>query len=602
MKTISVVFISLFITFSVQAEVLNVPQNYSSIQNAIDSAQDGDTVLVADSTYLENINFKGKAITVASHFLMDQDTSHISKTIIDGSKHSDPDSGSVVYMISGEDTTSVLTGFTITGGNGTASTVIENDMTYNVRMGGGICITSDKGSRISWNIIENNIILSDDLVYGGGIVAGEPPLNAYYIIEHNSIRNNWVSGGFGYTQGGGIFFASNGRICDNIISENIASGFSTTAVGGAIRLLCPEAEYGARFCLIEDNVIRDNQAVSENNNSFGGGVMSAGIRITLRRNQIRSNIAKGHKDYSGGGGLYIGLLIDGHHLIEGNLFIGNKLDGAYYGGGIALYNSSPIIINNIFSKNKARYGGGIFLDNSSQPEIINNTVYQESALNQGGGIYSRNSTLNVMNTIIWDNTAPAGAQVYRTGGIEQILYSNIQDGGYAGEGNLNSDPIFRDDLFHLSLNSPCIDAGNPDEKYNDPLDFMNPGYVKFPGQGEVRNDMGAYGGPHSESIAVLQIDTSPAEIEPNTYILMQNYPNPFNPITTINYELPVTNYIELSIYNILGQKVATLVSAKQPAGTYKIEWDASGYASGVYLYRLTTDKGFVQARKLILLK
>ncbi len=82
----------------------------------------GDTVLVAEGTYSENINFKGKAITVASQFILDQDTSHISATIIDGSQHTNPDSGSVVYMISGEDTTSVLTGFTITGGNGTAST------------------------------------------------------------------------------------------------------------------------------------------------------------------------------------------------------------------------------------------------------------------------------------------------------------------------------------------------------------------------------------------------------------------------------------------------------------------------------------------------
>jgi len=60
--------------------------------------------------------------------------------------------------------------------------------------------------------------------------------------------------------------------------------------------------------------------------------------------------------------------------------------------------------------------------------------------------------------------------------------------------------------------------------------------------------------------------------------------------------------VELSIYNILGQKVITLVSKKQPAGSYKVNWDASGFASGVYLYRLEADKGYVQTRKLILLK
>ncbi len=73
-----------------------------------------------------------------------------------------------------------------------------------------------------------------------------------------------ISGELGYTQGGAIFFGSNGRICNNTISSNTVHSVNTTVVGGAIRLICPEADYGARFCLIEDNIIRNNQAVSEN--------------------------------------------------------------------------------------------------------------------------------------------------------------------------------------------------------------------------------------------------------------------------------------------------------------------------------------------------
>jgi len=60
--------------------------------------------------------------------------------------------------------------------------------------------------------------------------------------------------------------------------------------------------------------------------------------------------------------------------------------------------------------------------------------------------------------------------------------------------------------------------------------------------------------------------------------------------------------VELSIYNTLGQKVAKLVSEKQSAGTYKLEWDASDFASGVYYYQLRTSEGFVQTKKLILLR
>jgi photosystem II stability/assembly factor-like uncharacterized protein len=88
---------------------------------------------------------------------------------------------------------------------------------------------------------------------------------------------------------------------------------------------------------------------------------------------------------------------------------------------------------------------------------------------------------------------------------------------------------------------------------------------------------------------------------PDKFSLEQNYPNPFNPRTIINYKLPITNYVDLSIYNLLGQKVVTLVSEKQQAGSYQVEWDASGFASGVYYYRIEAGK-FVAVRKMVLLR
>jgi ATP adenylyltransferase/5',5'''-P-1,P-4-tetraphosphate phosphorylase II len=69
----------------------------------------------------------------------------------------------------------------------------------------------------------------------------------------------------------------------------------------------------------------------------------------------------------------------------------------------------------------------------------------------------------------------------------------------------------------------------------------------------------------------------------------------------INYQLPITNYVDLSVYNLLGQKVATLVNKRQQAGHYQIEWDATGFAGGVYYCRIKAGN-FVQTRKMIYLK
>jgi C1A family cysteine protease len=84
--------------------------------------------------------------------------------------------------------------------------------------------------------------------------------------------------------------------------------------------------------------------------------------------------------------------------------------------------------------------------------------------------------------------------------------------------------------------------------------------------------------------------------------LYQNYPNPFNPKTVISWQLAFGSQVELSIYNILGEKVTTLVSQQQTAGYYEVKWDANGFASGVYFCVLMTSRGFRQTKKLILVK
>jgi hypothetical protein len=108
--------------------------------------------------------------------------------------------------------------------------------------------------------------------------------------------------------------------------------------------------------------------------------------------------------------------------------------------------------------------------------------------------------------------------------------------------------------------------------------------------------------PTFEAVTVSLAGVSGSPELPIEFSLSQNYPNPFNPTTNVAYSLPVSGHVNLTVYNVLGQKVITLVDGHQEAGRDKVkEWDASNNSSGVYFYRLTTEQNTV-TRKMLLLK
>jgi hypothetical protein len=93
---------------------------------------------------------------------------------------------------------------------------------------------------------------------------------------------------------------------------------------------------------------------------------------------------------------------------------------------------------------------------------------------------------------------------------------------------------------------------------------------------------------------------------PGSFLLHQNYPNPFNPDTRIDYELPAASNVKLTIFNLLGQKVRTLVDEYQLAGARQVTWDGTSdagksVATGLYLYRLQVDDRS-ESKKMLLLK
>ncbi len=98
------------------------------------------------------------------------------------------------------------------------------------------------------------------------------------------------------------------------------------------------------------------------------------------------------------------------------------------------------------------------------------------------------------------------------------------------------------------------------------------------------------------------VDIQSIEHNPKIFFLADAYPNPFNPCTNIKLSIPKSGFVSMKIYNLRGQEVATLVSEKLTPGTYKYRWNASGFASGVYFYRLQVNTGFIQSKKLVLLQ
>lgn len=111
----------------------------------------------------------------------------------------------------------------------------------------------------------------------------------------------------------------------------------------------------------------------------------------------------------------------------------------------------------------------------------------------------------------------------------------------------------------------------------------------------------------SVSSQVFSIVGTPVSVDaernnyPKKFSLLQNYPNPFNPKTTFSFDIRHSTFVILKLYDFLGREVATLVNEKKAPGTYEVTWDATGLASGVYVYRLTMGS-FVETKKMLLMR
>lgn len=474
---------------------------YASIQHAIaqPTTLDGDLVLVAPGTYLENLDFLGKEIVVAG-------SAGAAQTIVDGGQL-----GPVARFVSGEGADAVLQDLTLQNGKGEnaapgqwqggGARVVGSSPTLRrlvvrlnqgtdgrglyfdgsqslvegclIRQNGPSCYCSTRGGGI-WSsgairVVRTRIEQHGEGGYGGGVFgagfyleclirgnvaaagggayAAEPGALSFLrcVFEGNTADSEGSA-----TDGGGILGPALAVEC--ILRDNRARQGAGAA--GATLVRCSlrgnvarsftrglGAGGGAAGCTLIDCEVVDNRSgIVAGGQTYGGagGGLAGGTALRCR---IEGNVALG----SGGGAIGADLV---ECVVEDNVAAGGANDR---GGGLCGGSAT----RSLFTGNSAPRGGGAAIAQLDRCTLVGNVAAQP-----GGGYASTSGTNRVESSILRGNV-PDSIAVYA--GTLRVRYSDVE-GGHAGIGNFDLDPSFVDPAagdHHLQAGSPCIDAGDP---------------------------------------------------------------------------------------------------------------------------------------------
>jgi hypothetical protein len=686
--------------------IRHVPSAYPTIQAGIEAALSGDTVLVAPGTYEENINLLGKNIVVASQFILSGDPSVIQATVIDGGTPRHPDTASCVLIISGEGPTTVLEGFTLTGGAGTKWLDEHGAGLY--REGGGILIT------LSSPTIKHNLIVNNEAINsagcvsagGGGIRVGD---GGPRILNNVIVRNRAMYGG-----GVVLNYCSGALLRNNVIAMNrvyqAVPGVQTFG-GGGIWVL--EVKPGnASPNILENNTVVGNSAFTGVvGNEFagrGGGVLVQSANAVLRNMIVWQNL-------QGRGGQISGAPVVSYSDVEEGFAGTGNIDSnpAFADSSFFLTDASPCVdtgdpesgLNDpedpgapgfaaLPSRGTVRndigaYGGpgssrlapaggpglqttpdeldfGYILpgETSERSLIVSNggptaLVVDRPGFALDGGV-TLSSVGSYPRTIRSGSTDTVKVRWSPTDNVslEDTLLVFHNDSGEPDPrriplhgtsiptallsleatlvdfGDLDASTSMRDTAFTIynlgtaadsayltiqyrNLEPHSAVAVSPEAIEVGPRDSLEVSFLFFPSQ-IVRTTFSVYtpsvlidsrfteGTPRFEKpfrfrlVDVVSVEPS-ENSAPTDYGLKPNYPNPFNPSTMIEFSIPRAGDVSLTVYDVLGNTVASLVAGRYDVGRYRVQWDAGGIASGVYFYRLQAGE-FVKTRRVLLLR
>ena len=396
-------YLILFFISIIMADTHIVPDEYASIQDAIDASDANDTILVSPGVYNENISFDGRPIVISSRYLIDNDSLLVGLTIIDGQQDQ-----SVVTFSNFETSNSILMGLTLQNGIGNNEDPDNNGSFYTY--GGGI-YCENSSPLIKDCIIQNNTANEGG---GGGIFC----YNSSPRFEGCVINNNETD-----DVGGGLYSRSGSspEFYDCTFSGNIA-------------------EFGAGCYLRNESVpIMADVIFNQNTANNAGGGLSLKDDADLQASNVLiiNNVAEGL-----GGGFYVNNAdpVLSYCLLAGNI--------ASSGGGAYLRNSSEIdFINTTMANNTAGlYGGGIYIRDGVEVGLLNTIVWD----NGDPGIHFRTEGESVTMNVDYSTIQ------YGQNGVA------VNDNGQLnwGEGNLDEEPYFcSSDNFYIRENSPCLTSG-----------------------------------------------------------------------------------------------------------------------------------------------
>lgn len=460
----------LFVSFS-GAAMLHVPAEYATIDEGIDAAEAGDTVLIDPGVYNEEINFNGKTITVASLFLMTGDDSYIDNTIISNTTAEGECTNHTVTFNSGENSQSILSGLAIID-----MPVIIEDESYPTISSLHITGTETECDHSSLDIRVPSSFTVDGIIFINSDILSHYlnqhltfsnctfiatdiirlPENSSAVFTNNEFVNcTLTSGGTGYDSDSLV-------ITDNLFTDSRihlgGTGHITITADIRRNEFVNASDDGSTISCSGTGEL-EVFAVIDSNSFEMAGIDLGGTGDAKINTVITNNI------FSGSGDDMQGVMCGG----TGNCVVTATIDtNRFYGAGFTISGTGEFLVNASLSRNifTGSSGSAILLDRISLANYTVNLIHNTIADNGTGVFYDNVGGLNIQSCIIWGN----GTDLVNVN-EEQITYSLWATGiDPCGSTNVFGDPLIADIEnrdFSLLAGSPCIDQGAP-SPYPDP--------------------------------------------------------------------------------------------------------------------------------------